>query len=76
VHLSGKWYYLAAGATAQPKELHCAVNQVTCVAMVTDKQQCFTTCIVSAKHYQASDKTDIVTSDIVHFERLCSRHYR
>jgi len=38
VHLSGKWHYLAAGATAQPKELHCAVNQVTCATAVTDKQ--------------------------------------
>jgi hypothetical protein len=38
MHLSGKWHYLAARATAQRKELHCGVNQVTCAAVVTDKQ--------------------------------------
>jgi len=38
VQLSGKWHYLAAGATVQPKELHCAVNQVTCATVVTDKR--------------------------------------
>lgn len=36
-HLSGKWHYVAAGAVEQHKELLCGVNQVTCVAMVTDK---------------------------------------
>jgi hypothetical protein len=60
VHLSGKWHYLAAGATVQPKELHCAVNQVTCASVVTDKQYCFTTRTVCATDYQASDKTDTV----------------